>query len=258
LTATFRPAFANAGYYDVYIWYPQGSNRATNAPWSVFFAGGSTNVPVNQSVNGGGWRLIAAARPFQAGTDGYVQLSNDTGYSGKVVLADGVRFIFAGPLSVAPAIVQQPQSQTVKAGSNVLFTVSATGVPSPAYEWKFFGTNLPGQTASNFTRLNAQLGDAGYYSVLVSNVAGSVLSSNALLAVNPWLPVVFESINALPDGRMQMSVTGNAGESLWIERTTNLPPAWQPLTNFFNSTGTLQFTDPTATNLPQGFYRARQ
>jgi len=258
LTATFRPALANAGYYDVFIWYPQGGNRATNAPWSVFFHSGSTNIPVDQSVNGGGWRLIAAARPFQAGTNGYVRLSNDTGYIGKVVLADAVRFVYVGPLNVAPVIAQQPQSQSVKVGSNVLFTVSATGAPPPSYQWRFLGSDLPGQTASNYTRLNAQVIDAGNYSVLVSNIAGSVLSSNALLTVNPWLPVVFQSVNALPDGRMQLSVTGNAGESLWIDRTTNLPPTWQPLTNFFNSTGTVQFTDPAATNSPQGFYRARQ
>jgi len=258
LTATFRPAFANAGYYDVFIWYPQGSNRATNAPWSVFFDGGSTNVAVDQTGNGGGWRLLATARPFSAGTNGFVRLANDTGYSGKVVLADAVRFLYVEPLNVAPVVTQPPQSQMVKAGSNVLFMVSATGVPAPAYQWRFFGSNLPGQTASNYTRFNAQLADTGNYSVLVSNVAGSVPSSNALLKVNPWLPVVFQSVNALPDGRMHLVISGNAGESLWVDRTTNLPPAWLPLTNFFITNGTVQFSDSTATNSPRGFYRARQ
>jgi autotransporter-associated beta strand protein len=258
LTAVYRPTIPSAGFYDVFIWYPQGSNRATNAPWSVTFSGGTTNIAVDQTVNGGEWRLIAAARPFQSGTDGFVQVSNDTGYAGKVVMADGVRFTYAGPLTVSPAISVQPQSQTVKAGSNVLFSVTASGTPPPAYQWRFFGTNLSGQTSSNFTRLNAQLADSGNYSVLVSNVAGSVLGSNAVLTVNPWLPVTFQSITALPDGAVQFSVAGNAGEQLWIDRATNLPPAWTPLTNFFNTTGTVQFTDSSSSNSPQGFYRARQ
>lgn len=102
--AVYRPFIYTPGYYDVFIWYPQGSNRATNAPWSVFYFGGSTNVLVDQTINGGGWRLIASARPFQKGTNGYVNLFNDTGYSGKVVLADAVRFTLVTPFPNPPLI----------------------------------------------------------------------------------------------------------------------------------------------------------
>ena len=96
-TATYRPDLPNAGLYDVSIWYSQGSNRATNAPWTISFFGGTTNVLVNQQVNGGGWWPIAAARPFAAGTNGFVQLANNAGSA--IVMADAVRFSFAGPLS---------------------------------------------------------------------------------------------------------------------------------------------------------------
>jgi hypothetical protein len=102
--AVYCPAIYAPGYYDVLIWYPQGSNRATNAPWSVVYFGGGTNVAVDQTISGGGWRLIAPARPFQQGTNGYVTLSNDTGYSGKVVLADAVRFTLVGPFPSPPLI----------------------------------------------------------------------------------------------------------------------------------------------------------
>jgi len=104
LTAVYQPSIYAAGYYDVFVWYPQGSNRATNAPWSVFYYGGNTNVPVDQTINGGGWQLIAPATPFQKGTNGYVNLSNDTGYSGKVVLADAVRFTLVAAFPAAPVI----------------------------------------------------------------------------------------------------------------------------------------------------------
>jgi hypothetical protein len=96
-TATYRPDFPNAGLYDVSIWYPQGANRATNAPWTVSFIGGSTNVVINQQVNGGGWLPIATGRPFSSGTNGFVQLANNAAPS--VVLADAVKFSFVGPLS---------------------------------------------------------------------------------------------------------------------------------------------------------------
>ena len=257
LTATYRPNIITPGYYDVFLWYPVGSNRATNAPWSVVFNGGSTNVAVDQTINGGGWRLLAAARPFAAGTTGYVQLSNNSGATGKVVMADGVRFTYAGAVNAAPAITTQPQSQTVKAGSNVTFTVSATGFPAPAYQWRFNSADISGATNLSYTRLNAQAGDAGNYSVLVTNVAGGLVSSNALLIVTPLAPLWFQSIAAQPDGRMTLVVTGEPGYAYWLDRGTNLS-AWQPLTNLFNTNGTSTFTDDSATNLPSSFYRARQ
>ena len=36
-----------------------------------------------------------------------------------------------------PAIISQPQNQTVTNGANVTFSVSASGTPPPAYQWQF-------------------------------------------------------------------------------------------------------------------------
>ena len=157
----------------------------------------------------------------------------------------------------SPNITTQPQSQTVKAGSNVTFTVSATGFPTPVYQWRFNNSDISGATNLSYARLNAQAGDAGNYSVLVTNVAGGLVSSNALLTVTPLAPLWFQSIAAQPDGRMTLVVTGEPGYAYWLERGTNLA-AFQPLTNLFNTNGTSTFTDDSATNLPAGFYRARQ
>jgi hypothetical protein len=129
--AVYRPSIYTPGYYDVSIWYPQGSNRATNAPWTVFFFGDSTNVSVDQTINGGGWRLIAPARPFQRGTNGCVNLSNDTGSSGKVVLADAVRFTLVATFPNPPlinSIVQLPDGriQLEATGSPAHYAIEAT------------------------------------------------------------------------------------------------------------------------------------
>jgi len=91
-TAIWRPNVAYAGYYDVYIWYPQGSNRATNSPFTIYWDGSSQTVPWNQTTNGGAWRKIISNKHFAIGTAGYVKLGNGTGSTGKVVVADGVRF----------------------------------------------------------------------------------------------------------------------------------------------------------------------
>jgi sugar lactone lactonase YvrE len=84
----------------------------------------------------------------------------------------------------APAIIVQPQSQTVDPGSSVTFSVTATGGTSLSYQWRFNGTNISGMTASSYTRTNAQTADAGNYSVFITNLTGSVISADASLNLN--------------------------------------------------------------------------
>jgi hypothetical protein len=84
----------------------------------------------------------------------------------------------------------QPLSQYVNEGDPVTFSVAAVGSPSLAYQWSFVPSNsaarenYPWSSNSSITLTNAQLNDAGTYSVVVSNVAGMVVSSNVTLRVN--------------------------------------------------------------------------
>jgi hypothetical protein len=81
-----------------------------------------------------------------------------------------------GPL----IILQQPGSRSVYVGSNVTFSIMATG-SAPAFQWRCNGTNLAGATNSTFTLTNVQIVNEGDFSVIVSNSYGAVLSSNATL-----------------------------------------------------------------------------
>ncbi|MDB6029004.1 MAG: rane-bound dehydrogenase domain protein [Verrucomicrobiales bacterium] len=93
-TATFRPNIQIAGKYDVDVWFAQGDNRATNAPWLISSDGGEETFFVNQHANGGKWVRIASAN-FAAGRKGFVRLSNNALTPvgvGVVVVADAVRF----------------------------------------------------------------------------------------------------------------------------------------------------------------------
>jgi len=89
---------------------------------------------------------------------------------------------------VGPSIVSQPMSQTVFAGANVSFSVTANGTPPLFYQWLRNTTNLPGATSSSLNLTNVQIADGGTYAVIVSNSVGPVTSSDAVLTVNPPPP----------------------------------------------------------------------
>ncbi len=58
-----------------------------------------------------------------------------------------------------------------------------------AYQWRFNGTNITGATNASLILTNVQPGEEGSYSVVVTNSAGSTISSNALLDVK-LVPIV--------------------------------------------------------------------
>ena len=92
-------------------------------------------------------------------------------------------FVDIGIYGIYPAITAQPQSQTVIAGQNATFSVTAAGTAPLQYQWSFDGNPLPGATSSLYTRIGAQPPQAGNYTVGVTNAIGGVISSNAVLTV---------------------------------------------------------------------------
>ena len=112
---------------------------------------------------------------------------------------------------VAPAITTQPTNQTVLAGGTATFNVTASGTAPLGYQWKFGGTNILNATNTMLTLNNVQLSQAGSYSVMVSNIAGSTNSVNAVLTVN--VPVPVPAIYAFNP------VSGMAGTPLTITGT---------------------------------------
>ena len=93
-------------------------------------------------------------------------------------------------LLVPPYITTQPASQTLFVGDTVIFSVTAIGPLPLSYQWSSNGTNIMGATNMTLTLTNIQLSQAGNYVVLVTNVYGSVLSSNAALNVIQPTPCI--------------------------------------------------------------------
>ncbi len=88
--------------------------------------------------------------------------------------------------SVAPVITSQPANATVATGANASFSVGAYGTPSPAYQWMFNSTNvIAGATSGTLTINNVQSTNAGTYSVVITNTAGTTNSFAATLTVTP-------------------------------------------------------------------------
>lgn len=102
---------------------------------------------------------------------GEIQAIYNAGSSGKCVAV------------TAPAITSQPADQTVPVGGSATFHVTAAGSLPLTYQWQLNGTNVSGATASSLVLSSVQVTDAGAYSVIVSNLAGTATSSNATLTV---------------------------------------------------------------------------
>ncbi len=90
--------------------------------------------------------------------------------------------IAAGP----PQIISPPKSLVVWQGDTATFSVSASGTPSPTYQWYRNGALLSQATASSLVISNAQSTNAGSYVVVVTNISGVLTSSPAaMLAIRP-------------------------------------------------------------------------
>jgi len=95
----YTPTLPTNGTYEVYAWWVEHSNRATNTPYDITHSAGTTRVLVNQRNSSGGWFKLLTTN-FNAGTGGYVTVRNDNTAAGAYCIADGIRFVGLG--SAAP------------------------------------------------------------------------------------------------------------------------------------------------------------
>ena len=86
----------------------------------------------------------------------------------------------------APFISSQPSSTSAIIGSSTSFAVSAASNAPLSYQWNKDGAAISGATSSTYTIATTKTTDAGSYTVVVTNSAGSVTSQAAQLTVlNP-------------------------------------------------------------------------
>ena len=93
--------------------------------------------------------------------------------------------------NLPPTISSTPSSRFADLGSAITMRVAADGSPTLKYQWRLNGTNIANATNSTLALTNVQTGNAGNYTVILTNTFGSVTSSVAVLTVHPLFTPVF-------------------------------------------------------------------
>lgn len=120
-------------------------------------------------------------------------------------------------LNLPPAIASGPQDQVAAEGATAAFTVAAGGSAPLSYQWYAAGQAIAGATGATLLLASVKPGDAGGYSVVVSNGLGVAVSRVAALAVLPAHQCVPTPFGAVAFWR---------GESNTVDELGNHPAAW--------------------------------
>lgn len=270
----------SAGSYSVVVSNAFGSVTSSNATLTV----GATNAPpaiTSQpqpvSVGAGGTATFsvtvssATAVSYQwrfnganiSGATGATLTINNVGnanagaYSVVVTNSGGSATSINATLSVVtvtpPTITGQPVSQTVTAGSSVSFAVVASSSVAVSYQWRFNGGNIAGATSSTLSLTNVQAGQAGTYSVVVSNSAGATASANATLAVTAVVQP--PSIVTSPSSQ---NVNSGAAVTLGVNAAgSGLSYQWFSYGNAIPGATGATYTIPNFDPANAGFYAVR-
>ncbi len=218
LTAT------NVGTVPLHYQWQYGTNLVT---WKNLVNGGLISGATTNTLS------ITNA---QTTNSGFYQLAV-TNIAGAVTSSIVTLLITNAP----PAISTQPTNQTVVVGSNVTMAVIATGTPPLHYQWLLNGTNLvnethgghiSGATTSTLKIDNAAITNSGNYTVIITNLGGSVTSSNAFLTVTE-APVITDQ----PTNRA-VAVGSTATLAVKAVGTPSLSFQWQ-----FNGTDLVTWTN---------------
>ena len=223
---------------------------------------GQTNVPAGlnniKAIAAGGFASLALKRDGTVvawGDNTYGQTNVPVDLNSVVAISIGDSHCLAlvnNSLNSAPTIKNQPSSCTRIAGATAIFTVTADGTAPLSYQWQSNGTNLVDATNTTLTLTNVTLDQAGTYSVIVTNNAGSIASSNAVLSVYATAAATLGGYSFSGVNGVQFTVAGVPGFNYAVQDSTNLIDWVSLLTN----TAPFIFVDANATNFPQQFYRA--
>ena len=262
-------ATVDAGNYSVIITNLAGSVTSSVAPLTVVSSPAITTPPASLTVvagTGASFTVTAAGSTpliyqwLKNGTplaDGgnvtgsatanlnlsAVSAGDAAGYSVIVSNSLGSATSPAATLTVLipPAIVTPPASMTAIAGSNVSFTVTASGTAPLNFQWRKNGTAISGATSATLSLASVSAADAANYSVTVTNTAGSATSGNATLTVLGPPAITSQPANATVVLGNPVSFTVTAGGTAplsfqWLKNGVAIPNANSNVLSFPTTT----------------------
>jgi hypothetical protein len=169
-------------------------------------------------------------------TDVYNGVSTDVGWLDQVSVVPG---------GTVPIITTQPGNQTRAAGTNVTFSITATGTPPLYYQWLYNSNSIASATNAFLVLTNVQTNNSGAYNVVISNAFGTTNSANATLTVTSSPPTILVQPVASPvwpQATVSMSVSAVGSLPLfyqWRVNGTNLLNATNPVLTL----ASVQFSD---------------
>jgi len=194
-----------AGNYSVFVTNLYGSDTSDDASLAVLVPPVIVSQPQNQTVIEGQaasisvgatgtpllryqWRFNGfnlAGATNSSLTDPNVQSNYSGNYTVVVTNAAGSITSAVASLTVLvpPSILTQPQTQSVIQNQSTTLSVGASGTAPFNYQWRFNGSILPGATNGTLPLSNIQSNQTGNYTVVVTNVAGSITSAVATVTV---------------------------------------------------------------------------
>ena len=205
---------------------------------------------VNNNPNFG-FRIVSEFESSAAGTANANYVTVGTSYSTAGTVRFDIMTLYATPIPsvTPPGITNQPQSVTVIVGDSVTFTVGATGTAPLSYQWQLASTNLPAAINAMLTLTSVSGNQAGNYRVVVTDSAGSLISSNAVLSAYATAAAALNAFT-YAGSQFQFNVTGVSGFNYAVQASTNLVN-WTSL-----QTNASPFTFTDAATFPERFYRA--
>jgi len=140
-------------------------------------------------VNANGWgdlRLQSNSPCINAGNDDYVTTATDLDGMPRIIggTVDIGAYEFLIPGGYPPVVVTQLQDLRVNIGDTAEFLVVAESPLAMDYQWFFNGGAIADETNATLVLPDVQPAHVGTYAVTVSNLLGSVTSSNAVLTLN--------------------------------------------------------------------------
>jgi hypothetical protein len=222
---------------------------------------GSPMGPFQAPIIAFSWNLSGNQLPYSYTPDDPSQLQNivtslTAGAGAGVLTWNKTNWLITTYAPAAPTISADPQGQTVTVGNSATFTVAAGGSAPLSYQW-YYNTNsgIPNATNAFLTLVNVQAANAGTYSVVVTNIAGSASSTSALLTVSVGTPSRPQlSGFVYNNGTFSLTINGDTGPDYVVQASTNLTD-WTSIFTNHSPIPPFVWTDFVASNFSQRFYR---
>ncbi len=132
----------------------------------------------------------------------------------------------APPSPQAPSIVSGPTTQTLAVGNTLSLTVVVAGTGPFTFQW-YCGLTPVGTDSPTFSIPAVQLGDAGEYTVHVTNAQNTAISGPATITVNAPLAITTSTLPQATIGQTYntaLAATGGVSTRTWSIATGIMPP----------------------------------